>query len=337
MEAKRRKNFQSLVGQRFGRWIILADMGSEYGRGEAMWNCLCDCGNKKVVRSSCLRSGESRSCGCLQKTTIYGEDHTGKKFGRWTVLKRAERKHRRITFWVCRCECGTERDVAIRGIISGRSTSCGCYAKEARRAGIIEKVTTHGKSRTTEYQTWCSIIARCHRKTSTGYKSYGAKGIAVCDRWREDFQNFYDDMGERPSEYHSIDRFPDTKGNYEPGNCRWATRQQQDENRGKFYEINGERLNVSQIAKKYNVSTDTIRVRVDRLGWTIERAISIPVDTTRGPRKAGSPSKTMSQAQSLEHRISVLDKTIAASEKSLNIMNEDRRRLRDELADERHR
>lgn len=144
--------------------------------------------------------------------------YAGLRFGRLVVLRRAPpggptRK------WVCRCDCGAERNINIASLKKGVTVSCGCLALERR--------TKHGRSRSPTYSSWRAMRARCQRPSSVGFASYGGRGISVCERW-EKFENFLADMGERPLGT-SIDRI-DVNGNYEPGNCRWATREVQDEN-----------------------------------------------------------------------------------------------------------
>lgn len=153
-------------------------------------------------------------------------DLAGQRYGRWTVLRPAEPLRRGHSRWLCRCACGTEAVVHTSGLRSGVSKSCGCFGK----GRIKQTKTTHGGSGLPEYSIWLGIRARCLRPTCKAYEYYGGRGICLCDRWL-DFSNFLGDMGQRPSPQHSIDRFPNPNGNYEPGNCRWATKTQQANNR----------------------------------------------------------------------------------------------------------
>jgi len=172
-------------------------------------------------------------------------DLTLRRFGRWRVLTRAANKGR-TTFWKCRCACGTKRNVFAGSLTRGVSLSCGCLRSEMAktrivsaemRAALAKRRTTHGftigHSRTPEYRTWCSMKNRCCNKNSLDWKDYGGRGIAVSAKWqgRNGFQNFLNHVGLKPSSRHSLDRFPDNDGNYEPGNVRWATPVEQVENR----------------------------------------------------------------------------------------------------------
>lgn len=153
------------------------------------------------------------------------KDLTNQKFGRWLVLSKAQKllSEKRI-FWVCLCECGEQGCVAGGDLVSGHSRSCGCYRKDA----TVARNTRHGKFGTKTHTTWLAMRRRCFDKNFEKYKTYGGRGITVCDRWL-DFNNFFQDMGERP-EGKTLDRI-NPEGNYEPGNCRWATAKEQSQNR----------------------------------------------------------------------------------------------------------
>lgn len=150
-------------------------------------------------------------------------DLTGQSFGRWTVLNREGKKGGFVS-WLCRCECGKRNVVASNSLRTGNSKSCGCYT--------LEKITTHGKNKNyviaPEYKTWHMMVQRCTNPNNDGYGDYGGRGIKVCDRWLN-FEDFYADMGDRPSLKYSLDRI-DNNGNYEPSNCRWATQTDQSRN-----------------------------------------------------------------------------------------------------------
>lgn len=135
---------------------------------------------------------------------------------------------------------------------------------------------THGMTNSPEYHTWESMLARCYHKSHSSHKHYAAKGIIVCERWRTSFDNFYADMGRKPLGY-SLDRI-DNYGNYEPGNCRWATSSQQQRNKSStiFLTYNGVIKSVSDWADLTGISPNAIRLRI-RNGWAPEKILTTPV------------------------------------------------------------
>ncbi len=155
-------------------------------------------------------------------------DLAGDRFGR-LVVKRRKGRIRSEATWLCQCDCGNEKVVASRLLRDGTVQSCGCL-----RAILYEFIPspriTHGMSHTKEHQAWNSMKLRCHDPGNSNYPRYGARGIRVCKRWRESFENFFADMGKCPDPKMSLDRI-DNDGNYEPNNCRWATFSQQQFNK----------------------------------------------------------------------------------------------------------
>lgn len=150
--------------------------------------------------------------------------------------------------------------------------------------------TMQRQSRTPEYRVWCAMKTRCYNPNAGNYQFYGGRGIVVCDRWRESFLNFLDDMGKKPFPSASIDRYPDADGPYSPENCRWASKKQQSQNsrKARMITYEGETLCVLDWAKRLGITHSTLRVRLDN--WTIEKALTAPA----------TPSK-QSMAQMLTH------------------------------------
>lgn len=202
------------------------------------------------------------------------KDLTGKVIGRWTVLGYAGLNKQGSAMWSCQCECGTLRTVLCGSLNCKRSTSCGCLKNELNR----NRPVTHDKSDSPTYRSWSMMKQRCYNSFVENYQRYGLQGVQVCDRWRDSFEAFLEDMGERPSLRHSIDRYPDKGGNYEPGNCRWATRDQQNRNRRNnvMLTYKGESLCIEDWSDRTGIDISTLRSRLTR-GWTIEDAIEKPI------------------------------------------------------------
>lgn len=160
-------------------------------------------------------------------------DITAQKFGRLTVVDASpKRSANGQVYWNCRCDCGGARVALGKDLRRGRTTSCGCKKSERAKAGVrVTHGATRGRTLTPIYRSWRSMLTRCYNSNFHAYHRYGGRGITVCDAWRSDFAAFERDMGPRP-EGTTLDRYPDPDGKYEPGNCRWATVNQQRQNRG---------------------------------------------------------------------------------------------------------
>lgn len=170
--------------------------------------------------------------------------------------------------WLCACDCGEQSVKWATHLHRGNTRSCGC---SVRRHGHAANETS-----TLTYSSWTSMRSRCRNPKDPSYASYGGRGISVCARWA-DFALFLEDMGERPSPDHSLDRL-DVNGDYEPANCRWATRRQQSRNtrRAVRFTAHGETLHIEDWASRLGCKQATIRARI-RNGWPVERAVSEPV------------------------------------------------------------
>lgn len=199
------------------------------------------------------------------------KDLTGTIFGALVVTGRdLERpNHRKRIYWFCRCACDRAISVRSDALTRGTSTSCGCVYKRVPPNGDRR----HGLSGIPEHFVWLSIIRRCTNPKQKSWDKYGGRGIKICDRWLYSFENFYADMGPRPSPKHSIDH-RDNDGDYEPNNCRWATQIEQANNtrRNHFVEFNGKRQTISQWARELGINMHTLNKRINR-GTPVEIAL----------------------------------------------------------------
>lgn len=209
--------FIDLTDKRFGRLKVESYAGNQHGntRPTAKWNCLCDCGKRSVVSGSVLRAGDSNSCGCLLAET------------------------------------------------RGKST------------------IKHGKCKSGAYESWQGIKDRCLNQNNKSFKNYGGRGISVCDRWLESFENFFEDMGPRPPRL-TIERVNNEKG-YSPDNCQWATRKVQniDKRNNNYITHEGITLHISEWSIRTRIDRHLIYRRIFKLGWSIKEALTIPVESGR--------------------------------------------------------
>lgn len=202
-------------------------------------------------------------------------DLTGRRFGKLTVVEKLP-SGPNAQRWRCQCDCGSERIAPGRSLRHGKIFSCGC------ERGTHRHSVGHGKSLT--YRSWDAMIARTTHPSSAGFAHYQRLGITVCDRWRHGdgtlsgFACFLADMGERPSKDHTLDRWPDMAGNYEPGNCRWATRQEQGNNRATNVTVayKGQEYTMAELARATGLPKEFLRHRITRAGWSVEEAVEAP-------------------------------------------------------------
>lgn len=181
----------------------------------------CDCGNEVVYTGTYVKNNRYKSCGCMKYNKNKDEDILNNTYYRLKPIKRVENIQRGKAF-LCDCDCGNQTIVALSALKRGSTKSCGCWNSEVQSKFMVDYSTKHSKSRTPEYSVWKGMKERCHNTKNTSYKNYGGRGIKVCDRWRNSFENFINDMGERPSKEHQIDRTDNNKG-YSPDNCKWVT------------------------------------------------------------------------------------------------------------------
>lgn len=188
----------------------------------------------------------------------YHKDLSGHKYNMLTLVRVAGKNNRNQYMYECICDCGTTCVLTLAKVTSGHTKSCGCLILKR----LAERCITHGKSNisNTEYEIWKGMKARCLNKKHKAYHRYGGRGISVCNQWINSFETFYADMGSRPSKHHSLDRYPNKDGNYEPTNCRWASVHDQARNTrtNRWIEYNGDRMILSDWASFFNVNPSTL-------------------------------------------------------------------------------
>lgn len=199
----------------------------------------------------------------------------GQRFNKLTVLHRAVRHKHGGLRWVCRCDCGAIKEVGQTALQSGATGTCGRKGCKRTCKG------THNQCTTNLYKIWSGMRQRCSNPRATNYARYGGVGIRVCERW-DKFENFAADMGDRPSAGHTLDRINGTK-NYTPENTRWADilRQQKNIKSNVYYEHQGERLHLSEWARRAGMPSVTLSHRL-LAGIDFERAI----DPTKMPKRS---------------------------------------------------
>ena len=200
----------------------------------------------------------------------------GEKFGRWTVIEKAEKRNG-MPRLKCRCECGTEKEVYQKHLLSGASVSCGCFAKELARERAIKhckEKATHRMTNTRLYRTWINMKKRCYDVNYESYNIYGGRGIQICEEW-QNFTAFMEwALNNGYTDTLTIDRI-DVNGNYEPSNCRWATRKEQGNNKrnNHFITYNGITRTIAQWSEIIGINRSTLYARINRDKWSIGRAL----------------------------------------------------------------
>lgn len=285
------------VGDVFGRLTVLGPapplVGSG-GRVRSAWYCRCSCGTEKVVSDSSLKSGQTRSCGCFVSDGIkertrehrleQWESIIGKRIGRLTVLRRisdddCEMKDGEFE---CLCDCGNTVVTKYRRLMNNKYPSCGCWEKE-----IKSYEEERSRIRNRLKSVWKGMIRRCYDENNKSYKNYGARGVTVCDEWRNDFEAFFEwamSSGYDPNAKRmgcTLDRV-DPAGVYSPENCRWTNMAQQQQNKRTNFLISykGKEQCLSAWCLELDIKESAIRSRLSK-GWTVERAFETPIRKSR--------------------------------------------------------
>lgn len=197
----------------------------------------------------------------------------GQRYTRLVSIKPHEDDRPGRRRWYFECDCGSMIDSLVASVRIRDTQSCGCLHRENAARTIADATRTHGMSKTPMYSHWARMIQRCSDPNHDKFHRYGGRGITVCERWLK-FENFYADMGLKPSPKHSIDRI-NNDGPYSPENCRWATQKEQMRNTStnRYIIFNGKRMTVAEAVEITGLSYSKVLTRLN-LGWSVERALS---------------------------------------------------------------
>ena len=208
-------------------------------------------------------------------------DMPGRRFARFTVTREVEplvhfteKRRVAIRMFECKCDCGSVKTVRMFSLRNGTTLSCGCLRNEKN----VFHARVHGHAshiaKAPEYNAWLNMKSRCYNPLNDRFERYGGRGITVCDRWRDDYEAFFADMGRKPSPQHSIDRI-DNNGNYELSNCRWALSKVQARNnrRNRHVLFEGKSIPLSEACELSGLSYDMVKARLRR-GWSDEKAFA---------------------------------------------------------------
>lgn len=214
-----------MIGMKFHNWEVLRQVKSE--KAGRLYECMCSCGNIRVKAGTELRAGRGKQCQECQYRTMYDpEREIGKKYGKWKIVKYIGLHKDRFQQYETICECGKEGKHLAVDLRAGKSTQCViCHNRQCAKKNI-----QHGMHNTLQYKVWTAMLERCRNPKSTSYRWYGGRGISFDPRW-DKFNNFYEDMGERP-EGMTLDRI-DNDGDYSKENCRWVSHKENCQNRYK--------------------------------------------------------------------------------------------------------
>lgn len=253
------------TGQKFGKLTAIRQDGVDRF-GKTLWYCSCECGEFVTVIGEGLRRGHTKSCGCNKIINLLGQ-----KFGRLEVIEyKGLNKHNHAT-WLCKCVCGEERIVESGNLRRGHQVSCGCQSLENR----VAATTTHHLSGHPLYKIWAKIKERCNNENCKSYKNYGAKGVRMCEEWKNDFEAFYNwAIANGWRKGLEVDK--DKKGTkiYSPGTCSILTRKQNAnaKTNNVLLTINGETKTAAEWADIVKIPAQIIRRRI-REGWGHENAL----------------------------------------------------------------
>lgn len=264
---KNKSSFKNLEGERFGKLTVIKYI--KYPKRNK-WLCKCDCGNETEVTTDSLLSGKTKSCGCIRKGKFI--DLTGKKFSYLTVISHVTFENKKRNKWLCKCDCGKMVLVESSKLRKSEVKSCGCKKKTL----ISQSNSKNGQSHTRLMKVWYEMKRRCTDINSKEYLNYGERGITICKEWLSDYETFKKwALENNYSEKLTIDRI-DVNGNYEPSNCRWATRKEQNNNKRNTqkYTYDNKTLTLNEWSKITGISYSNLYKRLKIYNFSIDKALT---------------------------------------------------------------
>ncbi len=257
---------QFTTGDKFNDWTLVRPTPNN---PVSRWICRCVCGKEKIVRLLSLTTDASKNCGCQNR--VHEELKVGDLVGGLRVVSPTEPGFKGAKRWICECpDCKHQSNMLQNDLFNRRRDGAKC---KSCLSGALRNQFRK------EYSSWRGMISRCTDPDDAFYSDYGGRGITVCSRWLGSFETFLDDMGPRPEDKKSIDRYPDNNGNYEPGNCRWADDFEQSRGRRSnvWLEYNGERMVLTDWALRTGIGFNTLSSRLRR-GWSVDKVLTTPVN-----------------------------------------------------------
>lgn len=260
------KNIQKYIGKKYNHLTIIGSVPREIKNGKKerfKVECLCDCGNKRIAKFEAVRNGNIKSCGrCKiirdEKRAERYNVYIGKKYNKLTIIDITYSPKSEIIAH-CECDCGNRHITKLHDVLFGKVKSCGCYRTEK----TIERSTKHGDASKRLYAIYIGMKKRCYVSNDDAYKYYGGRGIKICDEWLENYLNFKSwALDNGYTEELTIDRI-NVNGNYEPSNCRWATIEEQANNKtdSVYIDYNGKSQTLRQWCDEFNLD---YRLMVER-------------------------------------------------------------------------
>jgi hypothetical protein len=262
IQKQTREDYLHFVGLTSGRLTVIDIIEVQKAESKRFdFLCKCKCGVVKSFRMQNVVARKSRSCGCRGSRHLNPKlIQAGQQFGEWTVLEVSSERNQLghpIVICLCRCACGVERKVPGFNLVAGKSNSCG------HEVNVVHGGASKNSRYPKEYQAWTSMKGRCYTPSAAGYASNGAKGIKVCERWAQSFENFLADMGVRPKEALLCRK--DNVKDYAPDNCFWGTKNDLPPNsRARLITHNGKTLTLTEWSRKLGIHINTLRKRLDR-------------------------------------------------------------------------